>query len=64
MYLRIVMTMWSRDVEAVDAPPLAVSWTTGLALFATVAVTLVYGFIPQSLIGFVRDAVPQLVAGG
>jgi len=64
MYLRIVMTMWSRDVEDADAPAPAVSWTAGLALLATVAVTLVYGFIPQSLIEFARDAVPQLIAGG
>ena len=64
MYLRIVMAMWSRDVDADDAPSLSVSWTTGLALLATVGVTLVYGFIPQSLIEFARDAVPQLIAAG
>ncbi len=64
MYLRIIMAMWNRDVESAGAPGLAVSWTTGVALLAAVVVTVVYGFIPQSLIEFARDAVPQLVAGG
>ena len=35
-----------------------------LEIIATVVVTLVYGFIPQSLIEFARDAVPQLIAAG
>ena len=64
MYLRIVMAMWSRDAEVEEGSTVAISWTAGLALVATVAVTLAYGFIPQSLIEFARDAVPQLIAAG
>ena len=62
MYLRIVMAMWNRDADT--GPRIAISWPVGVGLLATVAVTLIYGFIPQSLIEFARDAVPQLIAAG
>ncbi|MCB0991571.1 MAG: NADH-quinone oxidoreductase subunit N [Acidimicrobiales bacterium] len=64
MYLRIVMSMWMRDADVDGAPVLSISPATAFVLAATVAVTLVYGVVPDSLIEFARDAVPVLVAGG
>lgn len=64
MYLRIIMTMWDREVDVADAAPIAVPWTTGVVVAAAAVATIAYGVIPQSLIEFARDAVPVLVAAG
>ena len=47
----------SSDAEAVDVP-----FRAGLAIAIAVAVTLLFGFLPQPLVNFVGDAVPTLVA--
>ncbi len=62
MYLRIVMAMWDRDADVDAAPRLPVAPATAFVVAAAVAITLVYGIIPDSLIEFARDAVPALVA--
>jgi NADH-quinone oxidoreductase subunit N len=62
VYLRIIVSMYLADTQPGDAErgPVAVPIASGVALAATVAFTLVVGFIPGWLLDAARDAVPVL----
>jgi NADH-quinone oxidoreductase subunit N len=63
LYLRIIVAMYLADEdESVELEPVEIPFRAGLGLAITVAVTLLFGFLPQPLVDFVGDAVPTLVA--
>jgi len=57
LYLRIMITMWTAD-PADDAPPVAIPFSTGVAITAAVAFTIVVGIFPGWLID-AADTVTQ-----
>ena len=62
LYLRIVLAMYASEAEADDSPPVAIPSMAGLAILIAVGVTLVFGFLPQILEHWARDAVPAILA--
>ncbi len=64
VYLRIVVAMYLRSPAEGDAPAIRVPGGAIATILGAVGITLVFGFLPQFLLDFARDAVPVLVAGG
>ncbi len=63
LYLRIIVSMYMDDPAGAPAEKVQLPRSTGVALAAAVAFTLVVGFIPGWLINLAKDAVPQLGLG-
>jgi NADH-quinone oxidoreductase subunit N len=53
LYLRIMVSMWLSEPASTDRRTIPAA--TGVAIAATVAVTLVVGFVPSALIGIVNS---------
>jgi NADH-quinone oxidoreductase subunit N len=62
LYLRIVLAMYAGEAEADDAPRVAIPSLAGVAIVIAVGVTVVFGFLPQILEHWARDAVPAILA--
>lgn len=66
LYLRIVLTMYASDAEDPEATPVTIPAVAGCAILITVAVTVVFGFLPGIIQSWASDAIPVLsaAAGG
>ncbi len=68
LYLRIIVSMYMGAADGDDpspdleGPPVEVPSAAGLALTLCLAVTLIVGFFPQTLLDLANDAIPVLVA--
>ncbi len=63
LYLRIIVSMYMDDPAGAPTEAVRLPLSTGVALSAAVAFTLIVGFIPGWLINLAKDAVPQLGLG-
>ena len=63
LYLRIIVSMFLADPVADDRERVRVPISTGVAVTAALAFTLVVGVIPGWLVSLATDAVPQLGLG-
>ena len=62
LYLRIVLAMYAGEAGADDAPRVAIPSLAGVAIVIAVGITVVFGFLPQILEHWARDAVPAILA--
>jgi NADH-quinone oxidoreductase subunit N len=64
LYLRITVSLYMSDPGAEGPPRPSVPFGAGVALAASLAVTLMAGFWPGAIADLARDAVPALVTLG